>query len=311
MNARRLPIAIAIALAAAGAGPSSASATFPGHNGRIVFARFHGQQIAQLFSAQPDGSQVRELTHDPAISAVFPDRSPDGRTVVFEGDSASGQVDSEIFTVSIRGGDLQALTHNRTSDLDPAWSPDGRRIAFCRAGGPRSRLRIFVMQSDGSHARRLTASRGNDCEPQWSPDGQRVAFAGDRAGAGKSAIYTVRPSGGGVRRVTPLALDAGDPDWSPDGTRIVFESHVSTPHSSLYTIHPGGTGVYRLTAGPQSENDLFASYSPDGRKITFFSDRSGDGDIWVMDADGGHPQDITPSTTVIDFAPDWGPTRKR
>ena len=316
MKAHRFAIVMVGALSAALPMLPATSAAAAARNGRIVFARFHADFAAQLFSTQANGSELRQLTHDPAISAGYPDRSPDGRTIVYEGDPASGQGDSEIFTVSIRGGSSHQLTRNRTEDQDPAWSPDGTHIALCHSTSEGLPSRIFVMRRDGSHLRRLTSSRGNgpeahtsDCEPQWSPNGRWIAFASARAG--RSAIYKVPASGGRIRRVTPLFLDAGDPNWSPDGGRIVFESHVSVPHSSLYTIHPNGSGLQRLTGGPRSENDLFASYSPDGRRIAFFSDRSGDPDIWVMDADGRHPHDITPSSRVIDFAPDWGPSRRR
>jgi len=290
---------------------TAARATFPGENGRIVFSSDRGsaQFQYQLYSMRSDGSHIHRLTHLSGVAAVYPSTSPDGQRVVFEGDDPNGQRDSELYIVSTVGGISRQLTHNRVLDADPAWSPDGRWIAFCRSASSTGAPDLYVMRSDGSDVRRVTASPASDCQPQWSPDGAWIAFVSDRAGASQSAVYVVRSGGGDPRRVTPLRLDAGDPNWRPDGNVLVFESHVSSPHSSLYTIGVSGSDLQRLTAGPRSENDLFPSYSPNGRRIAFFSDRTGEPHIWIMAADGSDQHDITPQSHAINFAPDWGSTR--
>lgn len=291
--------------------PATARATFPGESGRIVFSSDRGsaQFQYQLYSMRPDGSGVRRLTDLPGLATVYASVSPDGQRVVFEGDDPNGVRDSELYVVSTSGGASHQLTHNTGLDADPAWSPDGRWIVFCRAASATGAPDLYVMRSDGSDVRRLTANPASDCQPQWSPGGGWITFASDRAGGSRSAVYLVRPRGGHPRRVTPLRLDAGDANWRPDGRVLVFESNVSNPHSSLYTIRVSGTDLQRLTAGPGTENDLFASYSPDGRRIVFYSDRTGESHIWVMGANGAHQHDITPDSHAINFAPDWGSRR--
>jgi TolB protein len=287
---------------------TTAQATFPGENGRIVFASDRQSGVYQLYSMQDGGSGVRRLTFLPHVLTVFPSWSPDGAAIAFEGDSPKGTRDSELFTVAMGSGRIHQLTRNRGLDADPAWSPDGRWLTFCHAATQTGAPDVYVMRRDGSHIRRLTSNLASDCEPQWSPDGRWIAFASDRAGGSRSAIYLTKPSGGGAHRVTPLRLDSGDPNWRPDGRQLAFESHVSSPHSSIYTIGLDGSGLRRLTAGPHSENDLFPSFSPDGRRITFFSDRTGATHIWVMYANGTAARDLTRRSTAINFAPDWGPT---
>ena len=254
---------------------TAAKATFPGENGRIVFSSDRGsaQFHYQLFSMRSDGSHVHRLT----ICRGSP-RSTRARRLMASASCSKATTPAvsaiPSCTSSLPPGHIHQLTNNTGLDADPAWSPDGRRIAFCRSASSTGVPDLYVMRSDGSHVRRLTASPASDCQPQWSPDGAWIAFASDRAGASQSAVYLVRSGGGDSRRVTPLRLDAGDPNWRPDGNVLVFESHVSSPHSSLYTIGVSGSNLQRLTAGPGSENDLFASYSPNGHWIAFYSDRT-------------------------------------
>jgi TolB protein len=286
-----------------------AQATFPGANGRIVFASDRVGGAYQLFTMRPDGSRLRQLTHSPDTLAVFPDWSPDGQKIAFEGDSADGTADSELFLVPSAGGHVVQLTHNTGLDADPAWSPDGKSLAYCHAASANGAPDIYLINADGTDIHSLTSNPANDCEPQWSPNGRWIAFASDRRGPGRSAIFKIRATGGRPQQITPTRLDAGDPDWAPSGDRLAFESHVSSAHSSLYTIAASGTGLRRLTHGPTTENDLFPSYSPNGRLITFFSDRTGQEHIWVMRTDGERPRDLTPLSQAINFAPDWGARR--
>jgi TolB protein len=101
-----------------------------------------------------------------------------------------------------------------TASYDPAWSPDGRKIAFMsnRAGNPE----IYVMNSDGTGVLRLTNNPAEDGQPAWSPDGRLIAFSSDRAALGKGAhIYVMSPTGSHVTLlISSSAIDA-DLAWRP------------------------------------------------------------------------------------------------
>jgi gamma-glutamyltranspeptidase len=162
---------------------------------------------------------------------------------------------------------------------DPAWSPDGKRLAVV------SLDRIWTVLPDGRDPHELTRTAAIEREPAWSPDGKRIAFAADR-GDGFD-LYVVSSHGGTPRRMTTLEGDERHPSWTPDG-RVVF-SYLApgAQQSDLYVVEPDASDTTRepiaLTQSPDDE--LQPSVSPDGRRIAFASNREnedGDYDIWVM-----------------------------
>ena len=169
-----------------------------------------------------------------------------------------------------------AITHNSAKDLSPAWSPDGRRIAFesNRDGG----WEIYVMNADGSDVVQLTNNRGWDGGPAWSPDGRRIAFVSDRDG--DREIYVMNADGSNIVQLTNNPSFDTDPAWSPDGRRIAFTSDWDGDFD-IYVMNTDGSNVVQLTNNRGS--DLAPAWSPDGRRIAFVSDRDGDWDIYVMD----------------------------
>ncbi|MGE0592476.1 MAG: gamma-glutamyltransferase [Vicinamibacterales bacterium] len=161
---------------------------------------------------------------------------------------------------------------------EPAWSPDGRRLALVLHD------RIWTMRPGGEDSRPATPDGSAlEREPAWSPDGARLAYAAD-AGRGFD-IHVVPGSGGTPRRVTDLPGDERWPAWTPDG-RLVF-SHRAAGEAQwdlLLVSDPASDDarVVRLTRTEDSEWQ--ARVSPDGRRLAFASDRDsadGDFDIWV------------------------------
>ena len=238
---------------------------------------------------------------------------------------------AEIYVMDADGGNQRRLTKNRHVDASPSWSPDGKRIVFVsdRDGHlnirGRSNYDIYVMDADGSNQQNVTNDPSDDGSPSWSPDGKRIVFSSDRdMDRGEAAhnleIYVMDADGKNQERLTKNLTEDKYPSWSPNGKRIVFSArrrgHFENKFGityEIYVIDADGKNEHRLTEN--RNNDWRPSWSPDGERIAFQSDRKGDvvnWDIYVMDADGGNFQNLTNNRNrARDGSPSWSPDGQR
>jgi Tol biopolymer transport system component len=149
-----------------------------------------------------DGSGSRWLSYIP-LTAVW---SPDGRRIAFAGKPhwcVTGprpcySSHSDIYVMNADGSGTRKLTHNAHQNAEPAWSPDGRKIAF-RSTRNRNRD-IYVMNAEGSGKRNLTRNAAWDSRPSWSPDGRKIAFVSNRDG--RLEAHVMNADGSGQRSLT-------------------------------------------------------------------------------------------------------------
>jgi len=187
---------------------------------------------------------------------------------------------------------------------DPAWSHDGKKMAFSAGPhtGTNSHLQIYVADPDGSHQVRLTNEPFDDWQPAWSPDDSKIVFTSNRGG--QYHLYVMNADGSHVTRLTSSGGFVAS--WSPDGKHIVFDS-PRDGLSQIYVMNADGSHVVRLTQTNSHEYD--PTWSPDGSKIAFVSGRSGNDQVYLMNPDGSQQHTLTSGTD--NGKPTWSPDSRK
>ena len=231
-----------------------------------------------------EAAQERTIP-DPPVEVSNGAEIEGGGSIVFTSDRDG---DPEVYVMNADTTGLRQLTHNTSPDEQPSWSPDGQRIVYMHWDG--NDWELFVMDADGANRRQLTRNTHQEWRPVWSPDGAQILFASNREGDWKDFVTN---ADGGAQ--TPLA---GYDIWrrrSPDGTRQVFtDQGGGGGDSEVVVSNADGTDRRQLTHN--AHNDEQPSWSPDGERIIFTSDRDGDSEVFVMNADGTGLRQLTHNT---------------
>jgi Tol biopolymer transport system component len=313
---RALPILVTAALAAVGAAPAYGGPGVP--NGRIAFANFANGQI---YSVDPDGTDRLRLTDTgPRRATDFPSWSPDAKHILFARFRPNFSNDhSRIWIMKADGSHERRVASDKPGfrDYAPEYTPDQSEIVFARCQPHDGVCAIWKMHADGTHKEALTPyvhSNENehvDFAPAVSPDGTQVAFGRFFSDGVVSRVFVMDLDGANPHAITPRVLEAFAPDWSPDGQRIAFGTNSNRTGSGGYTIAANGTDVQQLTPDIFPHNDFFFTYSPQGDRLAFVSDRNYDDgcclDLFTVAAGGGSGQlvDVGLSNPGV-LNPDWG-----
>jgi eukaryotic-like serine/threonine-protein kinase len=267
--------------------------------GGLLAAALAGGWLLGSKASRPHPPRIgfRQLTFDDGVE-VAPAISPDGQTFVFTRGLGAG---TDIYLQRVDGRNAINLTKRcRGFDGQPAFSPDGSRIAYrsdCDGGG------IFVMGATGESARRVSP----DCfNPSWSPDGKQLVCAGESVAqtptsrGSRSPLWVIDVQSGSKRKL--YDGDGVQPSWSPNAHRIAFWGTVGqSAQRDLWTIEPAAKDPAATVVRATSDLavDWNPLWSPDGQYLYFGSDRNGAMNLWRIAIDeesgevDGEPEPVT------------------
>jgi Tol biopolymer transport system component len=272
MNFFKRLAAILLLLAAASAGVEAGEPTRLTRDGRLKFSPVFcagGQEVVYVDLVDPTRYQLMKL------------RLADGSTFPLHPEA-------------------------RTSEFEPAFSPDGQIYGYMKTLSALS-VGLVIRGVDGRGLGSVAPGAGFSGlrSPAIAPDHSRAAFS--FAEKRRQQIYSVKIDGSDRRRLTDSEGINNWPAFSPDGNRIVFGSSRDNDFE-IYVMHSNGSEPRRLTHSPGQ--DIRPKFSPDGRQIAFTSHRDENAEIYVMNADGSSPRRLTANPERDDYA-DWHPDGKR
>ncbi len=229
-------------------------------------------------------------------------------------DSPTGNLPTQAAITVMRPdtSDRRQLTDGSALDWEPAWSPDGLRVAF--SSNRTGNWDIFVVNLDGSGLTQLTDSPAAEVNPAWSPDGNRIVFASNRDATEKdpaanpeyipdSDIYVINADGSNLTRLTDADGEDMQPVYSPDGGAIAFTSTREVTQA-IYVMNADGSNAAPLANTDGRDGD--PAWSPDGGRIAFVSMSKDyvrlpitprEGEVYLVEITGSTPLRITPADT--------------
>jgi dipeptidyl aminopeptidase/acylaminoacyl peptidase len=259
-------------------------------------------------SAPPQTSAVPTIDQSLEWQSAFnPKISPDGKRVVYEVQKTNWEENAferNLWIGDIATGETHALTTAKKSSTNPAWSTDGKWIAFLSdrpaqiPGTPDGKKQLYVISADGGEAQQLTKLENDVSDFDWAPDSKHLAFSmsdpetkslkdrkekygeysvvhGDYS---MTHLWTIDFSSGNATAPEPKRLTEGDQfsvgdfSWSPDGTRIAFSAQkdpdlISGDTADLYVATVRDKTVKKIVSTPGPDRN--PKWSPDGKKIAF------------------------------------------
>ena len=228
--------------------------------------------------------------------------SPDGKSIV-----ANTGSDKGLFLISVEDDKRRKLTWPPQGawDTDPAFSHDGRTLAFVRVTGL-YRAEIYSQNIDTAEAKRLTYDKADIWGLAWTPDGRDIVFSSKRSGF--PTLWRIPASGGTSEPLAAVGANAFSPAVSFRSNVLAYVNQETNVNIWGIRIDPSGRSESeprKLISGTGTQLD--SEISPDGSRVAFASDRSGDTEIWVANIDGSSPVQLTSLHAPLAGSPRWSP----
>jgi Tol biopolymer transport system component len=308
----RLGFAASLVLALGLTAPASGTSTPAVTDGRLVFNDF---ATGQLYTSNPDGSALVQVTHLRASLALAPQWSPDSTRIAYFS-FPSGE--ARIFEINADGTGRHLVTEESPGygDWGPSYTPDGQRIVYARCRpDPPGGCAVYSVRTDGTDRQAITAFGHGDkvafiTQPRVSPNGQWVAFSRFGWKGIQGQTWLVRMDGTDAHPITAVRLRGIQASWAPNSRALYFQAGIpSGLNQHIFRTPVGGGHATQLSFTEFPNGDFNPSASPSGGQIAFISDRSHPDlccqDLYVMNADGSDATFID-TGLLLPGQPDWG-----
>ena len=261
----------------------------------LAFVRMSSEFLDDIYVTRAAGGEPRRITFDkqPIHGLAW---MPDGRSIAFSSSRGGAYI---LWRISLAGGEPEPLGVGGDSTGSPAFSRQGKRLAYSNHSRTMSISRVDLSDSPGKTGAqmKMLSTMTDEYFPQISPDGKRIVFGSARSGMAE--IWVCDSDGSNLLKLTQVGRPvSGAPRWSPDGRYIAFDSRPDE-QSDIFVIGANGGTPRRLTESPA--NDEVPSWSRDGRWIYFASNRTGTFQVWKMPVQGGDAVQVTKQGGFLAF----------
>lgn len=277
--------------------------------GKIVYSKevatgHNGDTSPQIFVTDQKGTRQLTFAEEPYHFGQEPAFSPDGTQIVFASGRRSLVGSASLYLMDADGSNKRPLKEYPGSKFPlsgshPAWSPDGRYIAYdrclnCEAGGRNHDIFVFDLEADTT--RQLSHHPVGDRLPTWSPDGEQIAFVSNRdyfdadSARYRQDLYVVDADGSSQRRLTTTG-DIGSPIWSPVENTIFYRSEG--PRLSMINLENRKVSQIEIDLPPRTINLFPEAWSPKGTRLLLTAHSPSDSFLYVVNIKTGRAKHIS------------------
>jgi Tol biopolymer transport system component/DNA-binding winged helix-turn-helix (wHTH) protein len=260
-----------------------------------------------VFLMTPLGGAKHQIRQVSDASSGITSWSPDAKTLAYD-DKPPGEK-SGIFLMPPTGSPALRVTTAPDTMLDgsPAFSPDGKQIAFVRSTDDGGRADLYLVSLPGREERKLTSLNRAIGRLTWTADGNRIIFAGSGLFVGESTLFSVAATGGEPERLQFISSDAASPAISRQGDKLAYATAFLD--SNIWKISLKDAAVTPTKVIASTRMEMQPNFSPDGSRLAFVSNQDGVLAIWVSSADGKDPVRLA-SVPTGGGTPGWSPSGK-